>query len=94
MRHHLSRHCACAQLLAVVLLLAGCATTPTVVAVKTPIAPAPEACRGKPKPLPPLPDAEMTNAELAQAYARLKVRYLRENGRYALCQAYVGRLVE
>ena len=92
MRHHLPRLRARPQFLAVVLLLGGCATEPTVMAVKTHIAPAPEACRTRPKAPPALPDRELASAELAQAYARLKARYLRETGRYALCQAHVARL--
>ena len=92
MRHYLPRDRARAQLLALVLLLAGCATEPVVVTVKTPMAPAPEVCRTRPKPPPVLPDRDLASAELAQAYARLKARYLREAGRYALCQAHVARL--
>ena len=92
MRHHLPRHRARAQCLAVALLLGGCASGPAVVAVKTPIAPAPEVCRTRPKPAPVLPDRELQVAELAQAYLRLKGQYHRETGRYALCQAHVARL--
>ena len=91
---HLPRYRARPECLALALLLAGCASEPAVVALKTPIAPAPEACRTQPKPTPMLPDRELANAELAQAYGRLKARYLRETDRYQLCQAYVGRLGE
>lgn len=96
MWNRLACHRACAQCLAVALplLLAACAADPerVVVSVTAPLPPAPDACRTRPKPPPSLPDRDMPAAELAQAYARLKARYARETGRYALCQAHVARL--
>ena len=92
MRIRLARHSARYQFIAVALLLAGCASKPAVVAVKTPIAPAPAACKVKPKAAPRLPDREMPVAELATAYNRLKAQYRRETGRYEVCQGYVSRL--
>jgi len=81
-------------ILAVALLLAGCASQSekVVVAVATPIPPSPPACREQPKAPPVLPDSDLKTAELAQHYARLKAAYLRERGRFKLCQSYVARL--
>lgn len=76
----------------IALILTGCASDPQVVAVKTPIAQAPAACRTQPKAVPVLPDREMEVAELAKSYNRLKRQYLSEAGRLRLCQKYVGRL--
>lgn len=87
----LARHCAQAQLAALI-LLTGCASDPQVVAVKTQIAPAPAACR-RPPPAPPrLPERDVGTGEFARFYGRLQAQYLREAGRYRLCQKYVSRL--
>ncbi len=75
-------------------LLTACASDPQVVAVKTPIAEAPAACRRAPKDLPRLPDREITTAELARRYNALQAQYLREAGRARLCQRYVQRIAQ
>lgn len=81
-----------AALAVLLMLLAGCASDPQVVAVKTQIAPPPQACRKAPKDLPRLPDREVTTVELAASYNRLQAQYRREAGRFRLCQKYVARL--
>lgn len=87
----LARHCAQAQLVALI-LLTGCASEPQVVAVKTPIASAPSACRKPPSAPPRLPERDVGTGEFAKFYARLQAQYLREAGRYRLCQQFVARL--
>lgn len=75
----------------IAMILTGCAET-QVVAVKTPIATPPTACRTAPKGLPRLPDRAMRTGEFSAAYNRLQAQYRREVGRYRLCQKYVARL--
>ena len=74
-------------------LLTGCAD-PTVVAVKTPLAQPPSACRAEAKAVRPLPDRELSGTEMAQHYARLKAQYLRETGKARLCRKYVARIAK
>lgn len=77
----------------ITLILTGCASSdPQVVAVKTRIAPPPQACKKAPRELPRLPDREIAVGELAQNYNRLQALYRREAGRFRLCQNYVSRL--
>jgi len=81
-----------AAALILALSLTACASDPQVVAVKTKLAPAPEACRKSPPYPPSLPERDMSTGDLAKAYARLQANYRREAGRFRLCQRYVARL--
>ena len=91
----LSGYRASAQsLLAVTLLLSGCASDPgpVAVAVIPKLAPSPAACRTAPKALPKLPDKALSTGEFAAGYNRLQWKYRLEAVRYRLCQAYVSRV--
>ena len=79
-------------IIAIALILTGCASDPITVAVKTPLPPPPPACIKAPELPPRLPDRDMSTLEMAKAYARLKANYQREVARFRLCQKHVARL--
>ena len=80
------------RIIALCLILSGCASDPQIVAVQTKLPSAPASCTAKVPAAPKLPERSIGVGEFASRYARLQASYQEIRRRSLACQKFVAKL--